>query len=109
MIRTSLIKVLIALASFHNLVIHYMDVKIPFLNGDLEEEIYMDQAEGYVVPSEEQRVCSLVKSLYGLTQVKSTPQWNKRCGLFKDKGLILPSPPLAVLDGGPTNRNCVKI
>ena len=102
-IRTSLIKVLIALTSFHNLVIHYMDVKIPFLNGDLEKEIYMDQVEGYMAPGEEQRVCSLVKSLYGLTQVKFASRWNKRCGLFKDKGLILPSPPLVVPDGVPTN------
>ena len=66
MIRITSIRVLIALASIHNLVIHQMDVKTAFLNGDLEEEIYMDQPEGYVVSGNEKKVCKLVKSLYGL-------------------------------------------
>ena len=59
-------RVLITLASIHNLVIHQMDVKIAFLNGDLEVEIYMEQLEGRVVPAKEKKVCKLVKSLYGL-------------------------------------------
>ena len=59
---------LIALASVHNLVIHHMDVKTAFLNGELEEEIYMNQPEEYMVLGEEQKVCRLVKSLYGLKQ-----------------------------------------
>ena len=42
MTRIPLIRVSIALASIHNLVIHQMDVKIAFLNRDLEEEIYME-------------------------------------------------------------------
>ncbi|KAK4364459.1 hypothetical protein RND71_015817 [Anisodus tanguticus] len=45
-----------------------MDVKTAFLNGDLEEEIYMDQPERYVVQGQEKKVCQLVKSLYGLKQ-----------------------------------------
>ncbi|XP_070012987.1 uncharacterized protein [Nicotiana sylvestris] len=48
--------------------IHQMDVKIAFLNGDLEEAIYMNQPEGLVVPEKEKKVCRLVKSLYGLKQ-----------------------------------------
>ena len=46
MTRISSIRVLITIASVHNLVIHQMDVKTTFLNGELEEEIYMDQPEG---------------------------------------------------------------
>ena len=65
----SSIRVLIALASVHNLVIHQMDVKTTFLNEDLEEDIYMDKSEGCMVPGDEQNICRLVKSLYGLKQV----------------------------------------
>ena len=51
-----------------------MDVKTAFLNGDLEEEIYMEQPDGYVVLGQEHKVCKLVKSLCGL---KQTPkQWH---------------------------------
>ena len=42
---------LIANAAIHNLKIHQMDVKTAFLNGDLDEEIYMEQPEGFIVPS----------------------------------------------------------
>nr|GEW12534.1 zinc finger, CCHC-type [Tanacetum cinerariifolium] len=48
--RISTIRLLIALAATHNLVIHQMDVKITFLNGDLEEEIYMKQPKEFVMP-----------------------------------------------------------
>jgi len=43
-----------------------MDVKIVFLNGDLEEEIYMKQFEGFSSSSGEHLVCKLNKSIYGL-------------------------------------------
>ena len=52
----------------HNLVIHQMDVKTAFLNGNLEEEIYTKQPEGCVVLGKETNVYRLVKSLYGLKQ-----------------------------------------
>ena len=40
-----------------------MDVKTTFLYGDLEEEIYMRQPEGFIMKGQEQKVCKLVKSL----------------------------------------------
>ena len=43
-----------------------MDIKIAFLNGDLEEEIYIEQLEGYVVHGQEHKICKLIKSMYGL-------------------------------------------
>nr|GEZ04685.1 zinc finger, CCHC-type [Tanacetum cinerariifolium] len=72
--RISTIRLLIALAATHNLVIHQMDVKKTFLNGDLEEEIYMKQPEGFVMP--EHKVCKLIKSLYGLKQAHK--QWHHK-------------------------------
>ena len=62
------IRLLIAIATIHNLMIHQMDVKTAFLNGDLEEEICMDQPEGFTMPGNEHKVCKLLKSLYGLKQ-----------------------------------------
>ncbi|GJZ91758.1 zinc finger, CCHC-type containing protein [Tanacetum coccineum] len=74
--RISTIRLLIALAATHNLVIHQMDVKTAFLNGDLEEEIYMKQPEGFVMPGKEHKVCKLIKSLYGLKQAPK--QWHHK-------------------------------
>jgi hypothetical protein len=45
-----------------------MDVKTTFLHGDLEEEIYMKQPEGFVLEGNKELVCMLKKSLYGLKQ-----------------------------------------
>jgi hypothetical protein len=45
-----------------------MNIKIAFLNGELNEEIYMQQHDGFVAPSQENKVCRLRKSLYGLKQ-----------------------------------------
>ena len=53
--RISSIRVLISLASIHNLVIHQIDVKTVFLHGELKEEIYMDQPEGCMVPRDEKK------------------------------------------------------
>ena len=64
--RLSTIRVLLALASIYNLEIHQMDVKTTFLNGDLEEKIYMNQPEGFIVSGQEHKVCKLIKSLYRL-------------------------------------------
>jgi hypothetical protein len=43
-----------------------MDVKIALLNGELEEEIYMTQPDGFVGKGQEDKVCKLQKSLYGM-------------------------------------------
>ena len=66
--RITSIRLLIAIAAIFDLKIHQMDVKTTFLNGDLEEEIYMDQPEGFVESGQESKVCKLTKSLYGLKQ-----------------------------------------
>ena len=70
------IRTLLGLAAVEGLEVHQMDVKMAFLNGDLEEEIYMDQPEGYVSEGEESLICKLSKTLYGLKQ--SPRAWYKK-------------------------------
>ena len=53
-----------------------MDVKTAFLNGNLEEEIYMDQPEGWTMKGKEDHVCLLKKAIYGLKQASC--QWNAK-------------------------------
>ncbi|GKA41299.1 zinc finger, CCHC-type containing protein [Tanacetum coccineum] len=55
MARISTIRLLIALTSIHNLIIHQMDVKTTFLNGELDEEIYMNQHQGFIMPDNENK------------------------------------------------------
>ncbi|XP_074337415.1 uncharacterized protein LOC141674603 [Apium graveolens] len=74
--RISTIRLLIALASIHNLVIHQMDVKTAFLNGELDEEIYIKQPEGFVMSGSEHNVCKLKKSFYGLKQAPK--DWHQK-------------------------------
>ena len=74
--RITSIRMLIAIAALFNLEIHQMDVKTAFLNDDLNEEIYMEQPEGFVVSGQEKKVCRLVKSLYGLKQAPK--QWHEK-------------------------------
>ena len=70
--RYSSIRALTALVAHYDWEFHQMDVKSAYLNGDLEEEIYMEQPEGFIVEGKEDWVCRLDKSLYGLKQAGRT-------------------------------------
>nr|GFB36992.1 retrovirus-related Pol polyprotein from transposon TNT 1-94 [Tanacetum cinerariifolium] len=70
------IRTLIAITAYYDYEIWQMDVKTAFLNGRLDEDIYMKQPEGYVDPKYPNRVCKLQRSIYGLKQ--ASRQWNKR-------------------------------
>jgi hypothetical protein len=49
-----------------DLELHQLDVKTAFLNGDLKEEIYMDQPDGFQIKGQKGKICGLKKSFYGL-------------------------------------------
>ncbi|GJY08159.1 retrotransposon protein, putative, ty1-copia subclass [Tanacetum coccineum] len=70
------IRILIAIVAYYDYEIWQMDVKTAFLNGYLNEEVYMEQPEGFVNPKYPNRVCKLKRSIYGLKQ--ASRQWNKR-------------------------------
>ena len=62
-----------ALVPHFDLELHQMDVKTTFLNGDLSEEVYMLQSEGFKENGKESMVCRLKRSIYGLK--KASRQW----------------------------------
>ena len=51
-----------------DLELHQMDVKTAFLNGELDEEIYMEQPLGFIQNGQERKVCKLKRSIYGFKQ-----------------------------------------
>nr|GEW37040.1 hypothetical protein [Tanacetum cinerariifolium] len=70
------IRILIAKAVFYDYEICQMDVKTTFLNGYLDENIYMVQPGGFIDPKHPKKVCKLQRSIYGLK--KASRSWNKR-------------------------------
>lgn len=77
------IRTILSIAARHKLMIHQMDVKTAFLNGNLDEEIYMKQPEGFVDQRHPDYVCKLKRSLYGLKQ--SPRMWNQTIDAFMRK------------------------
>ncbi|KAH9111146.1 hypothetical protein LEN26_013118 [Aphanomyces euteiches] len=75
-LRLDSLRVLCAMIATQDLEAVQMDIKTAFLNGDLDEEIIMEQPEGYKQPHNKHLVCLLKKSLYGLKQ--SPRQWHKK-------------------------------
>lgn len=69
------IRFLLSLAVAFDLEIEQVDIKLTFMHGDLDEEIYMNQAKGFMIKGNEELVCKLKKSLHGLTQ--SPRMWYK--------------------------------
>ncbi|KAA0067113.1 retrotransposon protein, putative, Ty1-copia subclass [Cucumis melo var. makuwa] len=62
------LRIIMALVAHYDLELHQMDVKTAFLNGNLDEEVFMDQPEGFMVEGKEHMVCKLKRSIYGLKQ-----------------------------------------
>ena len=68
-VRFASIRLILAIVANLNLELYKMDVKTAFLNGELDEEIYMDQPIGFVIKDQEYKVCKLKRSIYGLKQL----------------------------------------
>jgi hypothetical protein len=101
------IRTIIALAASMGWRLHQMDVKIAFLNGEIEEEVYIEQPDGFVIHEKDSHVCRLKKTLYGLKQApcawyekidgflmslgfnKSVVDPNLYCNIVGDECLIL--------------------
>eukprot|EP00253_Pinus_taeda_P007197 PITA_07197 len=66
--KMSTIRLVLVLAAQFKWKVHQMDVKSAFLNGDLQEEVYMTQPQGFKIVGQEHKVCRLAKALYGLKQ-----------------------------------------
>ena len=60
------IRILLSIAAYLDYEIWQIDVKTAFLNGNLEEDIYMQQLEGFVAGRKDNLVCKLQKTMYGL-------------------------------------------
>ncbi|GAB2276181.1 hypothetical protein Dimus_039178 [Dionaea muscipula] len=73
---TKSIRILLAIAAYHDYEIWQMDVKTTFLNGFLEEEVYMTQSEGFTDKENTKKLCKLQRSIYGLKQASRS--WNIR-------------------------------
>ena len=65
-VKHSSIRALLGIVARHDLKLEQMDVKTAFLHGELEEDTYMQQPEGFITSEKEDHVCLLKKSLYGL-------------------------------------------
>ena len=70
------IRILLSIAAHYDYKIWQMDVEIAFLNGNLEEEIYMTQLEGFKAKNQEHMVCKLKRSIYRIEQASRS--WNIR-------------------------------
>nr|AAS01945.1 putative polyprotein [Oryza sativa Japonica Group] len=70
------IRIVLAIAAYFDYEIWQMDVKTAFLNGNLDEDVYMTQPKGFVDPQSAKKICKLQKSIYGLKQASRS--WNIR-------------------------------
>ena len=74
--RMESIRMLLAVAAREGWLVHHMDVKSAFLNGELKEEVYVRQPPGFVAAGHEGKVLKLEKALYGLRQAPRA--WNMK-------------------------------
>ena len=79
-VKLTTIRLVLKIVAVENLHLEQLDVKTAFLHGDLEEELYMRQPEGFIKEDRKNLVCRLKNSLYGLKQAPR--QWYKKFDSF---------------------------
>ncbi|GKA63108.1 retrovirus-related pol polyprotein from transposon TNT 1-94 [Tanacetum coccineum] len=92
--RLEAIRIFLAFAAHMNMVVYQIDVKTAFLNGNLQEEVYVSQPDGFMDPDNPRHVYKLKKALYGLKQAPRA--WYDMLSLFLisqdfSKGLVDPT------------------
>jgi hypothetical protein len=80
------IHLLLVYACSKNVKVYQMDVKSTFLNGELEEEVYIEQPEGFQLSENTDYVCKLKKALYGLKQASRA--WYSRLDKYLAVGRV---------------------
>lgn len=78
--RIESIRMFLVLSAYKNFKVYQMDVKSAFLNGELEEEVYIEQPNGFKSSKELDMVCRLKKALYGLKQAPRA--WYARLDIY---------------------------
>ncbi|KAJ8499382.1 hypothetical protein OPV22_009934 [Ensete ventricosum] len=73
--RFETVRTFLALAAYLSWSVYQFDVKSAFLNGDLQEEVFVTQPEGFLVKGHEEKVYKLKKALYGLKQAPRACDW----------------------------------
>ena len=76
-VRFETLRLLLSLAALHDWEIEALDVKTTFLFGELDEEIYMEQPEGFIEKGKEKKVCRLGKAIYGRLHCNGTSSCTK--------------------------------
>lgn len=83
--RMEAIQMFLSYACSRKIKVYKMDVKSTFINGQLEEEVYIEQPEGFLLSEKENYVCRLKKALYGLKQAPRA--WYARLDIYlRQKG-----------------------
>ncbi|KAL9274475.1 Retrovirus-related Pol polyprotein from transposon TNT 1-94-like protein, partial [Drosera capensis] len=82
-VKMTTIRLVLSIVTAEDLHLEQLDIKTAFLHGDLDEDIYMVQPEGYQIAGKENLVCKLTKNLYGLKQAPR--QWYLKFGNFMSR------------------------
>jgi hypothetical protein len=78
--RYTSIRTIISLVTSMSWKVHHMDVKTNFLNGEIEEEVYIEKPKGFMIHDKKSHMCMLKKTLYG---IKKTPcAWYEKMNGF---------------------------